>query len=256
MEINNLILIGIVFLLLMLIGKWVLLLLLSPLIIAFNKKNRAEACKIENSDKRNVSGQINDDKVKNNSIFRIIKSNIRRYLEGYMRYMQFQVAYIPSHHIRNFIYKTIYLVEMEKDAIIYFGAEIRGGFNLSLGKGCIVGDKAVLDARRGGIEIGDNVQLGNFVKLWTGSHDHDDPYFRSMPNKRGPIKIGNRAWLGPNVTVLHSVTIGEGAVIAAGSVVTKDVEPFAIMGGIPAKKIGERSHNLLYNFKGNYIPFY
>lgn len=63
MEINNLILIGIVFLLLMLIGKWVLLLLLSPLIIAFNKKNRAEACKIENSDKRNVSGQINDDKV-------------------------------------------------------------------------------------------------------------------------------------------------------------------------------------------------
>lgn len=193
MEINNLILIGIVFLLLMLIGKWVLLLLLSPLIIAFNKKNRAEACKIENSDKRNVSGQINDDKVKNNSIFRIIKSNIRRYLEGYMRYMQFQVAYIPSHHIRNFIYKTIYLVEMEKDAIIYFGAEIRGGFNLSLGKGCIVGDKAVLDARRGGIEIGDNVQLGSFVKLWTGSHDHDDPYFRSMPNKRGPIKIGNRA---------------------------------------------------------------
>ena len=145
---------------------------------------------------------------------------------------------------------------MNTNSIIYFGAEIRGGYYLTIGKGAIIGDKAVLDARRGGIEIGENVQLGSFVKLWTGSHDHDDPLFRSTPAKRGPIRIGDRAWLGPDVTVLHSVTIGEGAVIAAGAVVTKDVEPYAILGGIPAKKIGERNRQLSYIFNGNNLPFY
>lgn len=145
---------------------------------------------------------------------------------------------------------------MGKNSVVYFGAEIRGASQLELGDGCIIGDKSVLDARRGGIKIGKNVQLGSFVKLWTGSHDHNDPYFRSMPHKRGPIKIGDRAWIGPSVTILHSVTIGEGAVVAAGSVVTKNVEPYSIVGGIPAKKIGERSHDLRYEFNGDYLSFY
>ena len=57
-------------------------------------------------------------------------------------------------------------------------------------------------------------------------------------------------WNSPNINVLHSVSI------ATGSVVKKDVEQFAIVGGIPAKKIGERNHNLLYDFSGNYVPFY
>ena len=70
------------------------------------------------------------------------------------------------------------------------------------------------------------------------------------------MTIGNRAWIGPGTTILHSVNIGEGAVIAAGAVVTKDVEPFAIMAGIPARKIGERNHNLRYEFNGYPAPFY
>ena len=94
----------------------------------------------------------------------------------------------------------------------------------------------MLDARRGGIIVGENVQLGNSVCLWTGSHNYNDPYFRSTAQKRGPITIGNRSWIGPGATILHSVNIGEGAVIAAGAVVTKDVEPFSIVAGIPAKK--------------------
>lgn len=185
-----------------------------------------------------------------------IKQTIRLFLEGFLRYMIFQTGMIPSHHIRNFIYRHILEVKLAQKAIIYFGAEIRGPHLLVIGKGSIIGDKSVLDARRGGIQIGENVQLGSYVKLWTGSHDHDDPYFRSMPNKRGPIKIGDRAWIGPNVTILHSVTIGEGAVVAAGAVVTKNVDPYTIVGGIPAKKIGERSHDLRYEFDGCNLKFY
>lgn len=140
--------------------------------------------------------------------------------------------------------------------VIHFGAEIRAPHQLEIGNGTIIGDKCILDARRGGIIIGKNVNFSSQVNLWTGQHDYNDSYFRSNPSKRGPIKIGDRAWLGPNVTVLHSVTIGEGAVVAAGAVVTKDVEPFTLVGGVPAKKIGVRNHDLRYEFNGKSVAFY
>lgn len=234
-----------------LLGKWIIFLLLCPFIRLYQRMRHIQTNKASKKGNSNKSVITNPHNAKHS-----IKSLCRRYLDGYIRYMQFQVSYIPSHHLRDWIYKNIYLVKMAPESIIYFGAEIRGSYNLKIGKGAIIGDKAVLDARVGGIEIGENVQLGSFVKLWTDSHDMNDPYFRGTPRKRGPIKIGNRAWLGPNVTVIHSVTIGEGAVIAAGSVVTKDVEPYAVMGGIPAKKIGERSQDLRYEFSGEYVPFY
>ena len=69
------------------------------------------------------------------------------------------------------------------------------------------------------------------------------------------MEIGNRAWIGPNTVILHSVHIGEGAVVAAGAVVTKDVEAFSIVAGIPAKKIGERNKNLKYKMDGSYLSF-
>lgn len=248
---------SVIVILVVIFGKWVAFILLSPLIIKYNRRKQRQAYNTAKDDVLYKSCPIKSDLVHDETISQSrVKSLIRRYLEGFIRYMQFKISYIPSHHIRDNIYKKVYLIKIDNNAIIYFGAEIRGSYNLTVGKGAIIGDKAVLDARRGGIIIGKNVQLGSFVKLWTDSHDMNDPYFRGAPHKRGPIMIGDRAWLGPNVTVLHSVTIGEGAVIAAGSVITKDVEPFAIMAGIPAKKVGERNHNLRYDFSGEYGPFY
>ena len=189
------------------------------------------------------------------SPLRRLLSPVKRYVSGYMRYADFQTGLIPSHHIRDFLYRHVWHVDMGKNAIIYFGAEIRGAEQLHIGKGSIIGDRSILDARRG-IYIGENVNFGSEVHCWTEQHDYNDPYFRCMPGRRGPIKIGDRAWTGPNVTILHSVTIGEGAVVAAGAVVTKDVEPYTLVGGIPAKKIGERSRDLRYEFKGRPLPFY
>ena len=235
------------------VWKWIVLFMGSPFIILYLKKNKKLSNKVEihNSNKSTP----NENGLKSGHV-QYIKTKIRMFIDGYIRYITFQIGLIPSHLIRNFIYRHILLIDLAPSAIIYFGAEIRGSYNLKINKGAIIGDKSVLDARRGGIEIGENVQLGSFVKLWTGSHDMNDPYFRSLPGKRGPIRIGNRAWLGPNVTVLHSVNIGEGAVVAAGSVVTKDVPPFAIVAGIPAKQIGERNHYLkslvsTKNFRGH-----
>lgn len=208
--------------------------------------------------KKNTNAESVDKVLDFNNDTRIntIKNTLKRYINGFIRYADFQTGMIPSHHIRNFLYRHIWLIEMESKSIIYWGAEIRGSEQLHIGKGSIIGDKAILDARRGGIYIGENVNFGSEVHLWTGQHDYKDPYFRSMPGHRGPIKIENRVWVGPNVTILHSVVIGEGAVVAAGAVVTKDVEPYSLVGGVPAKKIGERPRNLKYEFKGKPLPFY
>ncbi len=87
----------------------------------------------------------------------------------------------------------------------------------------------------GGIVIGDDCLLGHGCTLCTIDHDFN-------PDRRGdmfakPIKIGDKVWIGANATVLSGVTVGDGAIIAAGAVVTKDVEPDTIVGGVPAKFI-------------------
>lgn len=67
------------------------------------------------------------------------------------------------------------------------------------------------------------------------------------------VKIADRVWIGSNVIVLPRVSIGEGAVLCAGFVVTKDVEPYCVVAGIPAKKVNERPRNLLYEFDGKSV---
>lgn len=107
------------------------------------------------------------------------------------------------------------------------------GRNIHIGKGVFINSGCKFQDQ-GGIYIGDNVLIGHNVVLATINHDLN-PYDRHNIYK--PIHIQDRVWIGSNVVVTQGVTIGEGAVIAAGAVVTKDVEPFTVVGGIPAKFI-------------------
>lgn len=182
-------------------------------------------------------------------VVRAIKDRTALFLLSYYRYSIDQVGQIPSHHLRRLLYRRVYGIRMAPYSVVYHGAEIRGSWNLSIGRGSVIGDHALLDARRVGIRIGDNVNIGSHVSLYTGQHNYNDPYFRPTADNVGPITIGNRAWIGPNVVILHGVSIGEGAVVAAGAVVTRDVPPFTLVGGIPAKQIGERTHDLRYEFR-------
>jgi maltose O-acetyltransferase len=86
----------------------------------------------------------------------------------------------------------------------------------------------------GGIEIGSDVHLAFGVSLITSTHQLGSSARRCGPSEIRPIKIGAGAWLGANVTVLPGVTIGHGAVIAAGSVLTTDVPADCLMAGVPA----------------------
>jgi len=180
---------------------------------------------------------------------------IRRHLEWYSRYIDFQVAKLPSFLLRNLIYQHVFMVNKEQTSVIHYGAEIRSHNKLKVGKGSIIGDRSILDARNG-IVIESNVNISSDVHIYTEQHDHRDPNFACQGDASFGVHIGDRAWIGPRVTILHSVVIGEGAVVAAGAVVTKSVPPFSIVAGVPAKVIGERTHNLHYSFSGESGWFY
>ena len=166
--------------------------------------------------------------------------------KGWQRYMLFQVGLVPSHHIRRFVYKALG-AEIGKRVIFHFRTEPRGIHRLIIGDGTIIGDNTLLAAQRG-LTIGKNVNISSNVSIYSGAHDHRDPYFRSTAATTRPITIGDRVWIGSNAIILTGVNIGEGAVVCAGAVVTKDVEPYAVVAGIPAKKVNERPRDLRYEF--------
>ncbi len=113
-----------------------------------------------------------------------------------------------------------------------FGRNIRIGKNVFINSGCCFQDQ-------GGIELGDGCLIGHQVVIATLNHDLD-------PRKRGsmvpaPVRLGKNVWVGAHATILAGVTIGDNAVVAAGAVVTGDVPPDTVVGGVPArviKKIG------------------
>lgn len=127
---------------------------------------------------------------------------------------------------------------------IYRGLELRSPRSIYLSEGVIIGRDCILDGR-GGLTIGPNVNFSSQAAVWTQQHD-----FRlaDFGDEIGPVVIGSRAWISFRATVLPGVTIGEGAVIAAHAVVTKDVDPFTVVGGVPAKPIAQRRPDLSYVF--------
>lgn len=174
---------------------------------------------------------------------------------GWMRYALFQIGTIPSLHLRKWLYMGLG-ARIGKRVVIHFRTEIRSPQHLILGKGTIIGDNSILDARMG-LTIGENVNLSSNVSIYTLQHDHRDPLFACNPTARKmSVEIDNRAWIGSNVVVLPGVHIGEGAVCCAGCVVAKDVEPYAVVAGIPAKKVSERPRVLKYEFTGGSCRLY
>ena len=109
-------------------------------------------------------------------------------------------------------------------------------WNVSIGEMSSIGSGAWVYALDK-IMIGKNVCIGEDVRLITGSHDVTSPHFNLVTR---PITINDNVWIATGAIVLPGVTIGEGAVVGAGSVVTKDVEPWSVVAGNPAKFIKKR----------------
>ncbi len=120
--------------------------------------------------------------------------------------------------------------------------------NVHIGNNVYVGSEALFMCTRAKTYIGDNVMFGPRVVMITGGHRIDvvGRYMISITDKeKSPeddrdIILEGDNWIGANATILRGVTLGKGSVVAAGAVVTKDVAPFTVVGGIPAKLIRKR----------------
>ncbi len=162
------------------------------------------------------------------------------------------LAYVPSHALRKAGLRC-YGARIASNALVYHGLWIFAPWKLTIGRSSVIGDHVIMDARAG-LTIGDNVNLSTNVAIWTGQHDYQAPDFGY---KEAPVRICDYAWLCFRATILPGVTVGEGAVVAACAVVTRDVPPFSVVAGNPARVIGTRNRDLRYDLLEdcNYLRF-
>lgn len=168
---------------------------------------------------------------------RLVGIRILSWLTNYV------VSHIPSFTVRHFWYRRVLGVQLGKGSAVFLGCFIwnsgpshmrRGG--LCIGDFCRINRNCCLDAR-GTLSIGNNVSISPDVAILTLQHYYNDPQFADDAR---PVTIEDHVWIGTRATVLPGVRVGRGAVIAAGALVTRDVAPRAIVGGVPAKPIGQR----------------
>ena len=166
------------------------------------------------------------------------------------------ITHIPSHSIRLGWYRHVLGWRLGPEVTILMGQHIQmagvrsSGMKVSIGKGSVINHGCLLYTT-GGLIIGENVSISSGAWLVTGTHDMNDPLF---PDKYLPIVIGNYAWIGIRATILAGVTIGEGAVVMAGAMVTRDVPPYTVVGGVPARAIRQREQqNLSYELHFSHV---
>lgn len=192
-----------------------------------------------------------------------------RALIDFWVYLATLTGYIPSHTIRLFLYRYLFRMHIGKDSSIHWKAVFNQPSGIVIGHNTIIGNDAFLDGRyvrdwKGKkktilsyaqefispitrpLRIGNNVSIAGEVRIYTMEHDIDSFDFKEIG---APVVIEDYVVIGSRVTILPGVTIGKGAVVASGAVVTKDVEPYTVVGGVPAQFIKNRSKNLTYTLK-------
>lgn len=152
------------------------------------------------------------------------------------------IGMVPSHRVRLFFYRSVFGVAIGSMTSIHRACRFYRPSGVSIGTSTVINRGVLLDGRSG-LRIGNNVSVSEDVKLLTLEHDPDSATFEW---RGAPMVIEDFAFIGTSAIVLPGVTIGLGAVIAAGAVVTRDVAPYSIVGGVPAKPIGSRSRQLDY----------
>ena len=151
------------------------------------------------------------------------------------------IMYFPNAAIRRLFCRLLGM-RIGKGSELAMGIYLQMPSRVTIGRDTYINRGVWLDGR-GIVKIGNSVTISPRVTISSAGHDAQSTTFEYAS---APISIGDYAWVGINATILKGVTIGEGAVVAAGAVVTKDVEPYTIVAGVPARKIGDRPKGLDY----------
>lgn len=142
--------------------------------------------------------------------------------------------------VRNIIFK-VFLGKLGKRCNIDYGVYIRYMKQIEIGDDVWINRNSHFFASHSfkdvKISIGNHVAIGPDVHFFAAGHDTST---LELNDTAGSITVGDNVWICGQSVILQGVTIGEGAVIAAGAVVSHDVEPYTIVGGVPAKKIKDR----------------
>lgn len=144
-------------------------------------------------------------------------------------------GFIPIHFVRNIIYLSAG-VKLGSKSYIHMGVQFFNPSGVEIGEGSVIGQNAFLDGRAK-LRIGNHVDIASDVLIYNSKHDIHSLDFHAVS---ASVTIEDYCFIGPRAIILPGVTIRKGAVVAAGAVVTKDVLEFTIVGGVPAKFIGER----------------
>lgn len=145
------------------------------------------------------------------------------------------IGHIPSHTFRLFCYRLAGM-KVGKGSKIHMWANFFNPPGIKIGQDTIIGDHCFLDGRAE-LKIGSHVAIASQVLIYNSEHDIDSEDFHPIEE---PVEIGDYVFIGARAIILPGVKISKGAVVAAGAVVTKDIPPGKIVGGVPAKVIGER----------------
>jgi maltose O-acetyltransferase len=160
------------------------------------------------------------------------------------------VGCLPSRALR-YAFLRCWFRRFGRGSGVQMGCRFLNGRKIYLGERNVINWGCILDGRKFIIRTGHDVSIGPEATILTLGHDPQSPAFA---DRGGDVIIGDHVWIAYRAVILPGVTIGEGAVVAAGAVVTRDVEPFAIVAGVPAKKVGERNRNLDYRL--NFHPIF
>lgn len=155
----------------------------------------------------------------------------------------------PLRCIRD-MYLRGFLANLGTETGVQMDCRFLNGRRVYLGDRNVINFGCLLDGRKFAIRVGNDVTIGPEATILTLGHD---PQSSTFEDRGGDVVIGDRVWIGYRALVMPGVTIGEGAVVAAGAVVTKNVDAFTIVAGVPAKKIGDRERELVYRL--NYHPW-
>jgi maltose O-acetyltransferase len=149
---------------------------------------------------------------------------------------------LPIRSLRK-LYLRVWLGNLGAGTSVQMGCRFLNGHKVHLGERNVINFGCLFDGRKFHVRTGNDVSVGPEAAILTLGHDPQSPEFT---DRGGDVIIGDRVWIGYRAIILPGIKIGEGAVVGAGAVVTKDVEPFTIVAGNPARKIGQRNRELCY----------